>query len=284
MGEKIQSWPSLVNHECLEPYVYREGSTIITEESDVGSPKTRQRSTDALKYHTFGMEFTLGEWDILKSWVRFNIRGGALTFEFPIPTTRYIGEMGLIVSEESGWFTSFKQYGDSVKITISMEEQRILPDKKELTSVEELRAGVEADLREMMREAVECEVEKEKEKLLVKAKEEVATEKDRLLEIATTEVDREKERLLGIATKDVATEKERLLGAATAEVATEKERLLGVATREVAAEKERLLMEAKGEIEAEKKRLKEGEATPDTESTVESTSTVEPKSDEERNG
>jgi hypothetical protein len=196
MREKIQCCPSLVNHECLEPYNYREGSTIIVEDTDVGSPKTRQRSTDVLKCHTFDMEFTLGEWEILKSFVRFNLRGGALTFEFPIPNTRYIGEMRLIVNEESGWFTSFKQYADTVKITISMEEERVLPDKKELSSTERLREGVEAELREMMRKAVEVEVEKEKGKWLDKAKNEVATEKERLLGIATSEVATEKTRLL----------------------------------------------------------------------------------------
>jgi nucleoside-triphosphatase THEP1 len=286
MAEKIQSWPSLVNHECLEPYSYREGSGIITEDNDVGSPKTRQRSTDVLKYHTFDMEFTIEEWDILKSWVRFNIRGGVLTFEFPIPSTRNIGEMRLIVNEESGWLKSFKQYADRVKITVSMEEERVLPEKKELTSVEEFRESVKANLREMMRKAVEAEVEKEKTPLIEKAREEVAAEKEKLLGIATTEVAREKDRLIGIATTEVeaererlltearsevvrekadmlttmttevAMEKDRLLGVATTEVATEKDRLLGVATREVATEKEGLRAKAREEVAAEKEGLR----------------------------
>jgi hypothetical protein len=271
MREKIQSWPSLVNHDCLEPYSYREGSGIITEENDAGSPKTRQRSTDVSKYHTFDMEFTLGEWEIIKSFVRFNLRGGALTFEFPIPNTKYIGEMRLIVGEESGWFTSFKQYADTVKITISMEEERVLPDKERLIGVATTEAATEK--KRLIGVAI-TEVATEKVSMLATATAEVATEKERLIGIATTEVATEKERLIGEARREVSTEKESLRTKAKEEIEKEKATMLATARTEVAREKERLLTEAGAEVEGEKERLREAtiqQAKPDEEPTPEPT-------------
>lgn len=117
-----QNWPAGVNQDVMYPRGYREGSTIITEENDVGTPKTRQRTTGVAKYHTFDMAFSSTEWDLLRQWVRFNLNGGAETFMFPSPQTGQLVEMRLIVNEE-GWFTNYRDSYDEKVITLNLEEQ-----------------------------------------------------------------------------------------------------------------------------------------------------------------
>jgi hypothetical protein len=123
-----QRWAEGVNWDCLEPYAYSEGSTVIVEENEVGTAKVRQRSTGVVKYHTFDMAFTYKEWDTLKAWVRFNIRGGALSFEFP-SFDRTLGggkkdfvKMRLVVGDE-GWFSNFRKDFEEIRITLKFEEQ-----------------------------------------------------------------------------------------------------------------------------------------------------------------
>ncbi|MDR2426476.1 MAG: hypothetical protein LBD46_04780 [Endomicrobium sp.] len=117
-----QNWPAGVNQNAMHPRGYREGSTIIVEENDIGSPKTRQRTTGVPKYHNFDMAFAPAEWNLLTQWVRFNLKGGAETFMFPSPQTGQIVEMRLIVNE-SGWFSNYRDSAEERVITLNLEEQ-----------------------------------------------------------------------------------------------------------------------------------------------------------------
>jgi hypothetical protein len=116
------NWPANVNNVRYKPYQVSEGPTIITDENDVGTPKSRQRTTGVPQYHTFDMWFTQEEFETLKAWVRFNIRGGALTFNFPAGIDGTLAEMRLIVSD-SGWYSGFELLGIYIKITLTMEKQ-----------------------------------------------------------------------------------------------------------------------------------------------------------------
>lgn len=119
------NWPANVNKDVAHPYNYSEGSTIIIEDNDVGTPKTRQRSTGVPKYHTFDMVFKRSEFNTLSQWVRFNLKGGAETFMFPQPYSYpevYV-EMRLMITEDGGWFSNYRVQADEIAITLRMEEQ-----------------------------------------------------------------------------------------------------------------------------------------------------------------
>jgi hypothetical protein len=118
------NWALNVNKDVMHPYSYNEASTIITEENDVGTPKTRQRSTGVPKFHTFDMAFTRNEFDTLSQWVRFNLRGGAETFMFlrPYYSPEVYVEMRLIITE-GGWFQNYRVIDDEIRITLKLEEQ-----------------------------------------------------------------------------------------------------------------------------------------------------------------
>ena len=122
---QIINWHPEINSKRLLPYNYSEASTIISEENDIGTAKTRQRTTGVVKYHTFDMMFTSAEWELLKNWVRLNIRGGALPFYFKSDICGNMDIMRLVTGES--WFTNYRlirgKAENFVKITLQMEQQ-----------------------------------------------------------------------------------------------------------------------------------------------------------------
>ncbi len=117
----MQTWNSSVNTKIYEPYDYKSEVPLIEDNTDIGAPARRRRTTKNVVTHTFTMKFSKTEWGLLKTWVDDTLEGGVLTFGFPHPDTAVLTEMRFLFSSNM-WYSGFTNYADFVLIQVSMQE------------------------------------------------------------------------------------------------------------------------------------------------------------------
>ena len=119
----MENWPSVVPSKAIMPYNQEERMYVVVEENDIGTPKTRSRSSGVNTIHTFSLRLSHTEFEFLKSWVRLNLRNGTLPFNFPDPREKdgTIIPVRLMI-ERGGWHSNFTWTYETITITLSMEQ------------------------------------------------------------------------------------------------------------------------------------------------------------------
>lgn len=118
-----ETWPNSVNTKGIMPYTPTPKSYLVVEENDVGTPNVRSRSTGVNMVHRFKLRFDKTEWELIRSWVQYNLANGALPFYFPHPITGVSTLMRFMVEEmNQNWFVNLNWQFDYVMIETLMEE------------------------------------------------------------------------------------------------------------------------------------------------------------------
>ena len=117
----MQTWLNTVNTKIYEPYDVKEEIPLIENNTDIGAPARRRRTTKKIITHTFTMKFSKAEWGLIRGWIDTTLSGGVLTFGFPHPDTSTLTEMRFLFSDNQ-WYTGFTNYSDFVLVQVSMQE------------------------------------------------------------------------------------------------------------------------------------------------------------------
>lgn len=121
MADDIETWLSSINSKGEYPYTPEQRAYYVVEENDIGTPRTRSRSTKVNTIHNFKIRFTHEEWEQLKAWVQYNLANGTLPFNFPHPATGNYEPMRFTI-EQGQWYSSFVWTFDHVSVVFRLEQ------------------------------------------------------------------------------------------------------------------------------------------------------------------
>lgn len=113
------SWPAALPSPTLPGYGIEDDPGLLRTDVDVGSARQRRTSTQASGELTVQWEFTLFEFALFESWLRYRANYGATWFNM-----EYLGGLGLVEAEvrfQRGKAPAKFQNGARVVVTAKLD-------------------------------------------------------------------------------------------------------------------------------------------------------------------